>query len=155
MKKTVRITVFLLSIVMICMCFSGCSKHDEQITNLLAEFEYSCNTLDVEAMLNCISPSTADKIKFAIGIFGMISDKNTSEVLDDISASLIGDSSLDGNDFFSSIKIDVNDIEVDEDEAVVSAYVEYKINGETYNKIAEFKCVYYMEQWYISKFSFV
>ncbi len=155
MRNIVRIATILLSALIFCMCLSGCNKNDEQITNLLAEFEYSCNTLDVDAMLNCISPSTADKIKLVISIYGMISDKNTSEVLDDISASLIGDSSLDGNDFFSSIKIDVKDIKEDGEEAVASAYVEYKINGETYNRIADFKCVYYMEKWYISKFSFV
>lgn len=155
MRKTIRIIAIALVVVALVTLLSACSKNKEQISNLLAEFEYSCNTLDVEAILNCINPSTADKIKLALGIYGMIADKSTTEVLDDISESLIGDSSLDGNDFFSSIKIETRDVKVDGDEAIASASVEYKINGETFNRMADFKCIYYMEKWYISKFSFV
>lgn len=154
MKRTARTVALALIIVMAIASLSGCGKSEEQITNLLAEFEYSCNTLDIEAMLECVEPSTADKIKIALSIYGMFADKSTSEVLNDISEGLIGDSALDGNDFFSSIKIDIKDMKVKGEEAVVSAFVEYKINGETFNRIADFKCVYYIEKWYISEFSF-
>lgn len=154
MKKTVRTVILLLIVVLASTGLSACAKDQEKITSLLAEFEYSCNTLDVESILDCIHPSMADKMKLAAGVIGKLTGKDTSEVLENISTWLIGDSALDGNDFFSSIKIEVEDIKIDGEEAIASTLVAYKINGAPFNRRAEFKCTYHMEKWYISKFSF-
>lgn len=154
MKGIVRFVSLILVLVMCFLTMTACGdkKQKNEIESVIAEFEYACNTLDVEAILNTLNPKVADKIKLALGIYGMFSDQDTSEVLESISDALIGDSSLDGNDFFSSIKIEVGDITIDEESAIAEAKVEYIIAGEEYKKAAEFKCVYYLEEWYISSF---
>ena len=152
MKRMVRAIALVMILVFALASLTGCGKNKEEITNLLTEFEYACNTLDVNAILECITPKKADTIKLALGIYGMFTDKDTNEVLNDISERLIGDFELDGNDFFSSIKIAVDDIAVEDEDAIAYTTVEYKINGADYKKPAEFKCVYYMEKWYVSKF---
>lgn len=151
MKRKIIIVVFILVLTVCLSMITACSgKQKNKIESLIAEFEYACNTSDIEAILNTITPKVSDKIKLAFGIYGMFSDQDTSEVLDSISEAIVGDSELDGKDFLSSIKIDVGDITIDEENAVVKAKVQYVIAGEEYKKDAEFKCVYYLEEWYIS-----
>lgn len=151
MKGTARLVAFILALAMCFLSLTACSgKQKSEIKSVIAEFEYACNTLDVEAILNTINPKVSDKIKLALGIYGLFSDQDTGEVLESISEALIGDSELDGSDFFSSIKIEVGEITVDEESAVAEAKVQYIIAGEEYKKAAEFKCVYYLDEWYIS-----
>lgn len=146
----------MLILISLVIGLSSCgAKKKEDLTNLITEFEYSCNTLDVDAILDCIDPRVSDNIKLLMGVYGMFSDKDIDEVIDELSESLIGDSSISGNDFFSSVKIDVQDIVVEDNEALVTTYVEYVIAGETFNRVAEFYCVYYMDKWYVSDFELV
>ena len=151
MKGIFRIAVFALVITVCLGMMTACNgKQKDEIESVIAEFEYACNTSDAEAILNTITPKVSDKLKLALGIYGMFSDQDTSEVLESISDVLVGDSDLDGNDFLSSIKIDVGEISIDEESAVVEAKVQYVIAGEEYKREAKFKCVYYLEEWYIS-----
>lgn len=151
MKSTGRFVALIMAFVMCFLTLTACNgKQKNEINSVIAEFEYACNTLDVEAILNTLTPKVADKIKLALGIYGLFSDQDTSEVLESISEALIGDSELDGDDFFSSIKIEIGEITVDDESAVAEAKVQYIIAGEEYKKAAEFKCVYYLDEWYIS-----
>ncbi len=153
MKGTDRFVSLTLLLVVCFLTMAACDgKQKNEIKSVVAEFEYACNTLDVEAILNTINPRVADKIKIALGIYGLFFNQDTSEVLESISEALIGDSELDGNDFFRSIEIEVREISLDEESAVAEAKVQYIIAGEEYKREAEFKCVYYLEEWYISSF---
>ena len=48
-----KLLVLLLSIIML-LSMSGCTSDKSQIKDALSEFEYSCQNLDVDAMLACI-----------------------------------------------------------------------------------------------------
>lgn len=152
MKTIVKNVALILILITVITTFSGCSENNKRIENLLAEFEYACNTLDVATILECINPEVSDKIKFAFSVYGFLSKKDTEEVFDKISEKLIGGVAIDGNDFFSSIKIEVKEIKVDGKKAVATAAIEYTIKGETFKKMADFDCIFYMEEWYIAKF---
>lgn len=151
MKKAAKMVIFTLILTICFGMMTSCGvkqKHD--IKNVIEEFEDACNKTDVEAILNTVDPKISDMIKLALGVYGMFSEQDTGEILARISNALVGDSELDGNDFFSSIQIDVREVFLEEDNAVAKAEVQYMIAGNEYRREAEFECMYYLEEWYIS-----
>ena len=152
MKTAHRIAALVLLVALILGCLTGCSGDRRKINGLLAEFQRACNSLDIDSILECIDPRTADVIKLAVGLYGLFSDQDTGEALRNISEALIGGLALRDSEFFLSIKIDPKEIRINGEEAIVSAAVQYTVNGETYDRLAEFLCVDYLEKWYISRF---
>lgn len=153
MKRSIKILSVLMAIVMVGVLFTGCAAKDKkEIRSLMTEFEASCNSLDAEAILNCVTPRVADKLKLGLGIFGMVAETDAYEYLSEILYEYIGDASVNGEDFFSTIKIEVQDITLDEKTAVVNTIVSYGAAGEELVREATFGCEYYAERWYISSF---
>ena len=148
-KIFVSVMTIVLSIAMI-FSLTGCSGSNKEIENLMTEFEYACNTLDFDAVLNCINPKVSDKIKIAAGFVGMFTD--TDEMFESLADYLSSDD-IGGTDFFSSIKIDVKDISVEDESATVAATLTYELNGEEVVRESTFNCIYYTEKWYISSFT--
>ena len=151
MKIKGIVIVMLIAALVLSLC--GCSNDKGEIENLMTEFEYSCNELDIDAMLDCIDPAISDKIKLATGIASMFTNKDSDELTEELVGMLTGDSSLNADDFFSSIKIETKDIKTKKDSGTANAVVEYRIAGEKFKKEATFTYVYNMEKWYISRFN--
>lgn len=150
MKFKGIVIVMLIATMVLSLC--GCSNDKSEIENLMTEFEYSCNELDIDAMLNCIDPAISDKIKLATGIASMFTDKDSDELTEELVGVLTGDDSLNADDFFSSIKVETTDIKTKKETGTANAIVEYSIAGETFKKEAIFNYVYNMDKWYISSF---
>lgn len=150
MKFKGIVIVMLIAAMVLSLC--GCSNDKSEIENLMTEFEYSCNELDIDAMLNCIDPAISDKIKLATGIAGMFTDKDSDELIEGLVGMLTGDNSLNADDFFSSIKIETSDIKTKKETGTANAIVEYSVAGEKFKKEATFDYVYNMDKWYISSF---
>lgn len=150
MKTKGIVVIMLITTVVLSLC--GCSNDKGEIENLMTEFEYSCNELDIDAMLNCINPAISDKIKLATGIAGMFKDKDSDELTEELVGMLTGDNSLNADDFFSSIKIEISDIKTKKETGTANAIVEYSVAGETFKQEATFNYIYNMEKWYISSF---
>lgn len=151
MKIKGIVIVMLIAALVLSLC--GCSNDKGEIENLMTEFEYSCNELDIDAMLDCIDPAISDKIKLATGIASMFTNKDSDELTEELVGMLTGDSSLNADDFFSSIKIETKDIKTKKESGTSNAIVEYSIAGEKFKKEATFNYVYNMEKWYISSFN--
>lgn len=153
MKKTVSI---LLSFVFAFICIiplAGCSNEEEQIKNLMTEFEYSCNTLDVDGILDCIHPDVANKIKGALGVIGLFTGNDRDDILDSIASFISDNGNVDSEDFFKSIEIDVTKIEFSGSTAKVNLYLKYKIVSEYITSEINLICEKYNEKWYIKNFS--
>lgn len=150
MKFKGIVIVMLIATMVLSLC--GCSNDKSEIENLMMEFEYSCNELDIDAMLNCIDPAISDKIKLATGIAGMFTDKDFDELTEELIGMLTGDDSLNADDFFSSIKVETTDIKTKKETGTANAIVEYSIAGEKFKKETTFDYVYNMDKWYISSF---
>ena len=150
MKKIIVFTLIMTIILSLC----GCSNGNNEIKKLMSEFEYSCNELDIDAMLDCVDPKISDKIKLATGIASMFTDKDSDELLESLAGMLTGDSSLNAADFFSSIKFEISNVKTKKEAGTADAIVEYNIAGENYKKEATFEYVYSMKKWYISGFQF-
>lgn len=143
----------ILSIVLLISILSGCSSNDNKIKNLLSEFENSCNTLDLDAMLNCINPSIANPIKTGISLVGLFTDVNTDEILQQIGKALTGNSGIGTNESFKSIQIEPIKIETSGDQATVTVKVSFKANGQTIDNNSSLKCIKVEGEWYIASFS--
>lgn len=151
MKIKGIVIMMLIATMVLSLC--GCSNDKGEIENLMTEFEYSCNELDIDAMLDCIDPAISDKIKLATGIASMFTDKDSDELTEELVGMLTGDNSLNADDFFSSIKIETSDIKTKKETGTANAIVEYSIAGEKFKKEATFEYIYDMEKWYISSFN--
>ncbi len=158
MKKIAYRIIAVMLVLTLAFGFSGCNKKKTEVENLLTEFEYACNTLDFDAVLNCITPRVSDKIKVGANILGMLTFQDTDVLFEKLGDVLARNSEINGTDFFESVKIDIQEIvEDEEDEDIVRAmtYVTYDVAGEEIVREAVFTCEYYAEKWYISSFTII
>ncbi|MDR0405307.1 MAG: hypothetical protein LBH54_00790 [Clostridiales bacterium] len=155
MKRTAFHALRLMTVTAIALSvLCGCGSRSAEIENLLSKFETSCNALNIDDMLSCVNPSVSDPIKLGLGVYNMFAQGVSDEVLDKISGALSGDSQLKGNEFFSSVKIDVKKINARSKDAVAEVQISYTLLGQTFQKEARFNCVYVSDQWYIGGFRF-
>ena len=129
MRRTIRIIALLLAVTLLSAMLAGCSlekvfnKDKREISELLSDFESACNSMDVDAMLDCLSPKITDKIEAALDVYGLFTDKDAQDVIDGISKNLTDDSESIGSEFFSSLIITLNDITVEDDKATAHTAV--------------------------------
>ena len=149
MKKFKSIAALILIIVLsVSMC--ACGTQNNEIKTLTKNFENSCNKLDMNAMLDCIDPDISGSVKKLTGLIGMFSDKDTDELLDSFAKVLFSELPENSKEFFSSIKIKLDNIEIDEDKASATAEITYEISGEDNTSNANFEYTRIDEKWYIS-----
>ena len=106
-------------------------------------------------MMEYVSPSISKAVEIATGVIGFVTNMDSEEVLDKFAALLTKESGLSGKDFFSSIKIDVKDVAINEDTASAMANISYTIGGEEHTKDATFTCSSIEGKWYISGLKFI
>ena len=153
MKKLIKKTLCIVLSALLCWVLVGCSVHDGEIKEVISDFEEACNELDFNDMLDCINPRITGTLEFATGLLGMFTDTDTEEMLEELSNLIIdGESGADRKEFFSSIKITVDKIEVEDEQAVVTAVVKYKNSGRETVREATFSCEHYADEWYINTF---
>lgn len=144
--------VIVLSCVLV-LSLTGCKAGDNKdIKKLISKFESSCNELDFDAVLDCINPKISDKINLALGLVEMFSDTDKDELFEKL-ADFLSDDDIKDTEFFSSVKIDVKEIDIQGKEATVSTVITYNINGDETTRESTFYCSYYIEEWYITAFA--
>ncbi len=151
-KTNMLALIILVSAVVLC----GCGDKGE-IKGLIKDFQMSCNELDINGMLECLNPEVEETINSAFGLVGLFTDVSTEEMLDAISEFLVGDGQGGGIEFFQSIKIEADELEVEKNSALVNATVSYEISGEVSEEQVEITCNYtdVEEKWYISDWKFI
>ena len=148
MKRTVAL---ILTVLMLVTLFCGCESAENRndIKDLIAKFETSCNQMDINGMLDCINPDVAAVAKAAVGLVGMFANADTDAVLEKLSGLIMNDTSLSGKEFFSSLKIKVGKITVEEDTASVEAVITYTVSGEEKQSETVIECTKRTDNWYI------
>lgn len=158
MKK--RIWMIFSGMLAVLLIFSlvGCeSKDEKEIKNLLLEFEYSCNSMDVNSLMNCFEPAITDEIRLGAGLLGIndvgkLFDAFVGYLLYDADIPFLSDIGVSGVDFMSSIDLSIEEIEIEEDVAIAYTIVSAEIAGQKFTRKAEFLVVYYIDRWCISEF---
>ena len=149
LKNLKKVIIFAL-VFMLVLSVSACGSQKSEIKTLTKNFENSCNKLDVNEMLDCIEPEISGSVKKLTSLIGMFSDKDTDELLESFAKVLFSELPENSKEFFSSIKIKIDDIEIDEDNASASAEIRYEISGEDNISNANFEYIRIDEKWYIS-----
>ena len=140
----------LILIIVLSVSVCACGNQNNEIKALTKNFENSCNKLDMNAMLDCIDPDISESVKKLTGLIGMFSDKDTDELLDSFAKVLFSELPENSKEFFSSIKIKLDNIETVEDSASATAEITYEISGEDNKSNANFEYTRIDEKWYIS-----
>ena len=148
--KKFKICAALILIITLSVSMCACGNQNNEIKTLTKNFENSCNKLDMNAMLNCIDPDISGNVKKLTGLIGMFSDKDTDELLDSFAKVLFSELPENSKEFFSSIKIKLDNIETDEDSASATAEITYEISGEDNKSNANFEYTRIDEKWHIS-----
>ena len=154
MRKSLKNMIVFLLLFVIVLSMSACDNQNNEIKTLTKNFENSCNKVDMNAMLDCIDPDISESVKKLTGLIGMFSDKDTDELLDNFAKVLFSELPENSKEFFSSIKIKLNTIEIEDDKASASAEITYEISGEENKSNANFKYICIDKKWYISDLNF-
>ena len=140
MRKSLKNIIVFLLLFVIVLSMSACDNQNNEIKTLTKNFENSCNKVDMNAMLDCIDPDISESVKKLTGLIGMFSEKDTDELLDNFAKVLFSELPENSKEFFSSIKIKLNSIEIEDDKASASAEITYEISGEENKSNANFEC---------------
>lgn len=154
MKKGIAMVLAVIIVIVYAVSLSGCGNESDKISNLITEFEYACNSLDVDAILDCIHPDITNKVKTAMGIVGLFTGQDSDDMLEAISESLTNNSKVDAESFFSTIKIDVKEVNSDNNNGTAKVNLTYRVGTEEIVSDATFVCSKYNDKWYITSFKF-
>lgn len=153
-RKVIHVMLCLLMAIQL----AGCGKKgQEECENVLNEFEYACNELDVDAMLRCLHPDVADPVRTLLSLTNMISGEETEDIVDMIASGLGGmmeEGNLDSEEMFNSLDIEITDYEENGSNADVYADISFELAGEPMKRYGVFHMQQIDEQWYISSFDF-
>ena len=140
------------------MQLAGCgNKGKADCENVVNEFEYACNELDIDAILRCLHPDLADPIRAVLSLANMVSGEETEDVVDMITSELGGElekENVDSEEMFNSLEIDTTDYEEHGRTADVYADISFELAGEPMERFGVFHMEQVNEQWYISSFEF-
>ena len=105
------------------MQLAGCgNKGKADCENVVNEFEYACNELDIDAILRCLHPDVADPIRAVLSLANMVSGEETEDVVDMIASELGGE--------LEKENVDVSGLVMDERYFTTLAFVDVNEDGE-------------------------
>ena len=107
----------VIVIAVICGAYLGFSSimgpGKRECREILNEFEYGCNNLDISAIAECLEPNLSNKIQAAVLVTKVITKQDANELLsmvvEGLGVGLIpdtGDTTLDVSDLLKSISIE-------------------------------------------------
>lgn len=155
MKSMMKAMLVFLVILGTLVLLTGCGGEDERdaaVSNLLAEFEYACNTRDIEAALNCLDPVRADGIRLTGGFLSTIFGRDINDMFGDLFELFSVETGADISEFLGSMHIEITGISGLGEKTAVSAVVTYEVVGQKIVRETVFYCKYYVDRWYIEDF---
>ncbi|MGN1140006.1 MAG: hypothetical protein ACI4TF_02285 [Oliverpabstia sp.] len=122
----------------------------EEVETAVGEFQYACQTSDVDAMLDCLDPGFAQSLKSGRLLLNWMStEKNSDEVIMNtmlIAIMNIADISVD----LSTMNIEIEEITLKEDMATVSATLELDSTSGVYRDKITMRMTKDNNTWYIT-----
>lgn len=155
MKKNRRFICLVVLLVM-AVQLTACGGKEE-CRNVLDEFEYACNELDVDAMLRCINPEIADPIRLGLALFVNVTDTDIEDIVDQVAEILISsmdEVNIDASEMFHSMELETTKIKVKGKNASVYVNISFETMGMEMEKYGVFQMIQVNDTWYIESFSF-
>ena len=130
MKFARRLGVLVLGLALV-LSLVGCgaSSDEREIRSTLKSFASACQQLDLNAMLDCMSPDAATPLRGGASLAGTLTGKTPEEILDAAVPFFFG-SDYASSDFLRSLRLKVEDIAVAEDSPTALCTLSYTLNGE-------------------------
>lgn len=104
----------------------------DEVETAIVEFEYACQTLDVDAMIDCLDPGVAQALKSGRLLLNWMSSESDSDemIMDTMLISLmnIADITVD----FSTMRIEITEINALDEIATVNANLSMSCSTGTY-----------------------
>lgn len=162
MKHSMIIKIFAVVIALsVLMCtVTGCgSKDADVIEQRIQDFVIKCNDLDIDGILRCLDPSVSEPIALTIsGIEMLAKMSGTSvdkhEMFAAISDVVLDSEGVDGMDFFKSIEVEIDHIDVEDNLAYAYSYISYVISDIKFKKEAVIYMVEQADIWYVQDLEF-
>lgn len=154
MQKKARIYSIILVVILSLSVLTGCGNR-KKLIGLISEFENGCNSMDVKAVLKTIDPRVANKYRIGVNIIEFFSGKSSDDMLGSVFSALPDEIGENGEEILKSITFDIEEVDVGDEDAEVITTMEYEIMGESYKRQVMFRCVYYIDDWYISSIEFI
>lgn len=152
MKRMQRIIAVLLVALVLVLSMSGCGK-SSKIKDTIREFEYACQNLDLDAILDTIDPYVADPIRLALALYSGVAGEDYEDMLEDVVDSLIGAAfgdRYDPKEFLDTIRITDIKVKTKGSTATVTCELNFEIAGEQFRRDATIYMVEEDDAWYIS-----
>ena len=154
-RKRERILLLLLATLLL---LSACGGKKQACQNVLDEFEYACNELDVDAMLRCVNPRIADPIRLGLALFTNLTDTEVEDLVDQIASALIDstdETDVNAEDLFQSMKMETTKIKVKGRNAAAYVNIQFQTLGVDMEKYGKFDLVKVNDTWYIDCFTWL
>ena len=162
-----RFLTLILVCALLVLCLSGCSlfkkpappepvpedtqaEQIDRIRQLADRCRIACNEMDVDGILDCITPSVATPLRSMLKLAGGLSGDGEAQVMELLCSALGADSS-DYQQVCRSLTAELSDIEVDGDKATANLTYRYEIDGQAYEGKADLTCEQSDGRWLISK----
>lgn len=153
MKKYFKNLVIACLIVTMAAGLSGCgSKADKEINKTLDEFQYSCQNLDVKAMLDCVNPDVADPIRFGFALISQFTETEYEDIVDCLFDGLLSGEfgeEFDCKEFLNTINLSEIEIDSDGNHADVSCKLNFELAGQEFSRPTKIGMIQVDEKWYI------
>lgn len=158
-RKTImrRMPYFLVILICSCSLLTGCATKGSKIKDTLTEFQYACQNLDLNAMLNCIDPDIADPIRLGLIVYGAVTEQDYEDVVDSLFDSVLGDLRYeiqDSEGFLQTMTVTDTKLKAKRHTAVVTCTLNFEISGQEFHRRCKINMVEREKKWYISGFSF-
>ena len=145
----VLIGVAVVAVILVLIFGIGAGKKLYQagkIEDTISELSYACNNMDADALLDVIDPEVADPLR----MWAAVGDVNKNEVMGSIFTAiceLSGD--VDVEQVLSSITYDVEDVQIEDEYAMVTADCTMTVNGEEFARYVTCYLQNIRDKWYI------
>lgn len=130
MKLARRLAALVLGLALV-LSLVGCggNSDEQEIRSTLKSFASACQQLDLNAMLDCMSPDAATPLRGGASLAGTLTGKTPEEILDAAVPFFFG-SDYASSDFLRSLRLKVEDVAVAEDSATALCTLSYTLDGD-------------------------
>lgn len=153
MKNWKRTAALILAVVLMAGILTGCTNEKSAILNTMGEFLYACQNLDVDALLNCIDPDTADPIRLGLALYSEAVGKDyedvTDTILQDFVYQVFGANYIP-DDFLSTLDITDMKVTVEKDVAEIQCVVHFEVAGEKFARQSSVLLIKKLNKWYVA-----
>lgn len=164
-----RIVCLLVLTALLVMSLSGCGTLAElfklqpepqtsaytrdTVEQMVERCNAACNDMDLDGILDCVSPKIADPLRTGLNLVGSLGGKSDEELLNTLLEVLGAERAENSGEICSTLEIEVASVDVDGDTAQAEVHFSYSQNGQKYIGETNVTCISIGGRWYISGLS--